>query len=187
MGLAAGIVWVIVSPWLPRAGRGRWLLAAASTVAIGGFLLVEPFNPDFTILGPDPVILALLLSLVAAMGAATAWFDRILEERLPAPGGGSRLLGYAIPAAIGALLVPPGLALFLGQIVCFCAYPPEMTGWALVVLGLITAAAWLWRVRSGRRDVPPVMLPIGRGAVVLAAALGTVSLVTRVANILAAG
>jgi hypothetical protein len=187
MGLVAGVVWVIVSPWLPRGGRRRWLLAAAATLAIGGFLLVEPFNPDFTILGPDPVILVLLLSLVAAMGASIAWFDRILEARLPPPGAGWGLLGYGIPAAIGALLVPPSLTVFLGQIVCFCAYPPELTGWALIGLGLITAAAWIWRIRFGRQDVPRVLLPIGRGGVVLAAALGTVSLATRVADILAGG
>ncbi len=187
-GLAAGVVWVIVSPWIPGVGLGRRLLAAVVVVGLGGMFLVRPGNRDFDILGPDPVILALLLGLVAVMGAAIAWLDGPLDRALPRPGpqAPGRAVVYVILALLGALVVVPTIRLYVEN-PCFCAYPPEMTGFALVGTGAITATWWLWRARTGRMDPPAALVALGRAGLVLAVAFGTISLGRNVLEILAGG
>src|SRR3990172_2205937 len=52
-GIVAGIVWVVVSPWIPGTGPRRWLLAMLVTVALGGSLPLPSGHPDLVIPGPD--------------------------------------------------------------------------------------------------------------------------------------
>src|SRR3972149_1503214 len=126
-GIVAGIVWVVVSPWIPGTGPRPWrppgpvarppgcLLAMLVPVALGGSFLVQSGTPDFVILGPDLPIVAMLLGLVALFGAAVAWLDERIERRLPRPGGNRivLLLIYGAIAALGVLAGPVALSFYL--------------------------------------------------------------------------
>ena len=58
MGLMAGMIWVIVRPWVPGHGLRRALVTGLLAVAIGSPSLIQRTNPDFSILGFDPVVVA---------------------------------------------------------------------------------------------------------------------------------
>ena len=68
MGLLAGMIWVIVSPWIPGRGMTRALVTALAAIALGTPPLIQRFNPDFFILDHDPVVVAMLVALVALVG-----------------------------------------------------------------------------------------------------------------------
>ena len=185
-GIVAGIVWVVVSPWIPGTGPRRWLLAMLVTVALGGSFLVQSGNPDFVILGPDLPIVAMLLGLVALFGAAVAWLDERIERRLPRPGGNRivLLLIYGAIAAFGFLAVPVALSFYLSTS-GFGSVRPGLTGWALIVVGAATMTWWAARIAMGRSDRPPALLAIGRIGLVAAVLLGFAHLGPEVAKIVA--
>src|SRR4026208_1804365 len=70
----------------PARGRSRVLIAMPVTLALGGYFLVESFNSDFIILGPDVLLVGLFLLLVAAMGGVIAWLGGRLGRARPPPG-----------------------------------------------------------------------------------------------------
>lgn len=185
-GIVAGIVWVVVSPWIPWTGPRRWVLAMPVTVALGGSFLVQSGNPDFTILGPDLPIVALLLGLVALFGAAVAWLDDGLQRRLPEPGGHgiSLLLIYGVIAALGSLAIPITLGFYFSA-GGFGSVSPGLTGWALLVVGVATVAWWVTRIATGRPERPPALLAVGRIGLAAAVLLGFGHLGLEVATILA--
>lgn len=82
-GLIAAVYWYAVRPLVRRLPGGQLLAAMAAAVALGGFLIIQPDNRDFSILTPAGPQVALFLFLVAITGAAIAWLDRQLERMLP--------------------------------------------------------------------------------------------------------
>jgi hypothetical protein len=185
-GLAVGVVWVVVSPWLPGRGVRRWLLAMPVAVALGGSFLVRSSNSDFAILGPDGLLIALLLGLVAVIGFAVAWLDERLERALPVAGGSASraMAAYVIVAILGLLTI--GLTIDAYFSTAGSPNPPARVGWALVATGLITAAAWVVRIRSDAPTPPPVARIAGRLGVVAAVVLGVAHLVPTVVRLLPA-
>jgi MFS family permease len=181
-GMAAGIVWVVVSPWLPGRGRTRWLLAAGVTLALGGSFLVRSNNTDFLVLEPDPLLVALLLGLVALIGAATAWFDEWLERRLrrPGPNPWPSIGAYGLLVALGALALP----IVLGAYFSFelSPNPPFWVGRAIAVIGGLTVLAWVLRLVAGTRP-PPALATAGRIALVVAVVAGLAHIGPEVARI----
>lgn len=183
-GLAAGVLWVILSPWLPWTGRRRWLAAMPIAVALGTFILVESTNRDFTLVRPTWLILALLLGLVALTGAATAWLEGQFERRLPRVSGRAR---WALPLYfLVALLGVPGLVLtasaFLSE--SFSAGPtPWGVGWALVVVGLATVILWARRIAGDSSPAPSALTNAARLALVSAVVLGLLHLVVEIGRI----
>ena len=171
-GAAAGVVWAVVSPWLPGRGRLRWLLAMPVAVALGGSFLVRSENRDFTILDQDALIVALLVALVAAIGGATAWLDERLDERLPRPGPDPWPLFaiYGTITILGLLFVPIMLQFYFGNTVS--PYPPDRVGGALIAVGVITLVAWAARVATGALEPPAVVRTAGRIALVAAVVIG---------------
>jgi hypothetical protein len=185
-GLAVGVVWVVVSPWLPGHGLRRWLLATPIAVALGGSFLVRSSNPDFAILEPDSLLITLLLGLVAVIGFAVAWLDERLERALPhAAGGASRALAtYVVVALLGLLTIGLTIDAFFSS--AGSPNPPARVGWALVATGFVTAAAWAVRVRSDAPAPPPIARMAGRLGVGVAVILGVAQLVPTVVRLLPA-
>ncbi|MEO8273144.1 MAG: hypothetical protein ABI620_03680 [Chloroflexota bacterium] len=172
-GIAAGVLWVVISPWVPWTGARRAILVMPIAVALGSFFLIESGNRDFVILGPAPAILALLILLVALVGAAVSWLDEWLDRRLPLPGAkpGRALLAYAVVAVLG---LAPLLFTFNAFFSASFADSPRPLGIgpALLVCGVATVILWASRVRTGRQDVPPAVLAAGRIGLVAAVVLG---------------
>jgi hypothetical protein len=185
VGVLAGIVWIVVAPWLPR-DRWRLLAAAIAATAIATPLLVQPDNPDFRILDADIPILAMLIGLVALVGLATAWLDARLDRRLPRPRGLLPLgVIYGVATLFGLLFLPLAVGFFLSPATCGCFNPPSAIGWALVVVGGATAASWAIRVATGRSESPAALTALGRLGVIAAVGLGAVRVIDDVAQILA--
>jgi hypothetical protein len=167
MGLVAGTIWVIVSPWIPGRGLARAFATAIAAMALGTPALVQRTNPDFFLLGNDPVVVALLVGLVALVGFTIALVDSALDGRLPHPGRrGIAAMAYGIIALIGLVaILPLVIAVMLDQSE-FRA--PIRAGWALALVGVCTLAWWVLRVRG--HSAPPTALRLG-GTMSLLAAL----------------
>lgn len=182
------VVWVVVSPWLPAAGTRRVLLMLPIAASIGSFLLIESTNPDFLILQPKPVILALLVALVALNGAAIAWLDGQLERRLPQPGSrpARAIVGYGVIALLGVPMFLLVLTAFFSPGFSSAPRPPFL-GIALVVVGLATVATWVLRLRGGPTPLPSPVTWLGRGGLVAAVALGGIHTTREVLRILGLG
>jgi len=185
-GMAAGIVWVVVSPWLPGRGRTRWLLAAGVTLALGGSFLVRSNNTDFLVLESDPLLVALLLGLVALIGAATAWFDERLERglRQPGPNPWPSIGAYGLLVALGALALPIVLEAYFSFELS--PNPPAWVGRAIAVVGGLTVLAWVLRLVAGTRP-PPALATAGRIALVVAVVAGLAHIGPEVARIVGKG
>ncbi|MEO6579506.1 MAG: hypothetical protein ABIO99_11505 [Candidatus Limnocylindria bacterium] len=167
----AGALWVIVSPWIPGPTGARALLTAGTAITIGTPVLIIGRNPDFVILDHDPRVVALLVALVGLIGLSMALVDSWLDRRLP-HGVTARkgpVVFYATVTLIGAVLVLPFVLLvFLTS----DEYQlPLRAGYALIVVGLCTAAWWGLRVR-GRVTAPRGLVIAARGALLVAIILG---------------
>lgn len=187
-GLVAAIVWVVVSPWQPRTGLRRSTAAALAAVALGGPFVARSDNTDFRVLESDGVILVLLLGLVALLGLSIAWLDARLDQWLPRPTHQPAILAVAYGAVTvaGALILPIAIGFYLAPETCGCANPPRYVGWALVLVGGATVAGWAAWVGAGRSDPSPMLLVLGRVALLAALSLGTVRVVDELTRILGA-
>ena len=183
MGLVAGTIWVIVSPWIRLRGLSRALVTGVAAIAIGTPSLVQYTNPDFVILSHDPMVIAMLIGLVGLVGFSIALVDDVLEARLPHPprGIGRSTIAYLVVTLLGLVLIlPPTVGILLGG--------PEYTapvraGWALAAAGVCTLAWWVLRVR-GDSTPPRALRLIGSGSLVAAVILGFVTTVPQVTGAL---
>ena len=171
MGLLAGTIWVIVSPWIPGSGLSRALLTAVAAVALGTPPLVQRTNPDFVILAHDPIVVAMLVGLVGLVGLSIALVDDALDARWPHP---RRRLATSMVAYVAITLV--GVVLVLLLAVPFLLNAPEYrapvrAGWALAVVGACTLIWWVVRAR-GRRVPPEPLRLVGRVSLLAAVLLG---------------
>lgn len=182
------VVWVVVSPWIPGTGARRALLMMPIAVAIGSFILIESTNPDFLILRPGPVILALLVALVALNGAAIAWIDAVLERRLPRPGARPHrtAAAYGVVALLGVPMFLLVLLAFFSPGFSNSPRPPYL-GAAILVAGLATAATWVIRLRRDGAAIPPLVTWAGRLGLVAAVVLGGLHLSLELSRILRFG
>ncbi len=178
-GVSAGTVWVVVSPWIPGVGLAKAILAMPISVALGTLGLIRRENRDFSVLGHDPTVVAMLLALIALMGLSIALVDGWLDRRLPhatSARTGAALL-YVIVTLLGAVLVLP--------LVVAGYFAPESrwVGIALVVIGLATVYRWVLRVRGHPR--PTTILTIaGRTALLTAVVLGFAAAVPEISGAL---
>ena len=167
----AGVVWVIVSPWIPGHTGVRALLTAGLAIATGTPLLIIGGNPDFVILDHDPRAVALLVTLVGVIGLSISLLDSWLDRRLPHTVTGRKgpAVFYATITLVGAVLVfPIVLLVFLSS----DEYAlPLRAGYALVVVGLCTTVRWWLRV-GGQVSPPRNLVLVARGAILVAVVLG---------------
>ena len=178
-GVSAGTVWVVVSPWIPGVGLARAILAMPIAVALGTLGLIRRENRDFSVLGHDPTVVAMLIALIALIGLSMALVDGWLDRRLPhatSARTGAALL-YVIVTLLGAVFVLP--------LVVSGYFAPESrwVGIALVVIGLATVYRWVLRFRGHPR--PTTILTIaGRTALLAAVVLGFAAAVPEISGAL---
>jgi hypothetical protein len=179
VGLAVGIVWVTVSPWIPGSGLRRALLTMPIAVALSGVFLVRGDNTDFLVLGNDALVVGLLIGLIAVLGLTIALLDDVLERRLPrvGPAPSKVLFGYAVVASIGLVFVVPIAGAYLGEPLTF------PMGVALLAAGAATIAWWALRLR-GDPSQPRNLRIAGRAALLASVVLGTAALVPEMAGAL---
>lgn len=181
----AGAVWVVVSPWIPGHTWVRALLTAGAVIAIGAPTLIIGRNPDFVILDHDPVVVALLVVLVGAIGLSIALLDSWLDRRLPRAVTGEKrpAVFYAIVTLLGTVLVLP---ITLVALLASDEYQlPLRLGHALLVVGLCTATWWGLRIR-GRVRAPRGLVIAARGALVVAVILGVLTTLPHISRALGA-
>jgi hypothetical protein len=174
MGLLAGAIWVIVSPWIPGRGVARALVTAIAAIGLGTPALIQRSNPDFIVLGRDPIVVALLVGLVGLVGFSLAIVDQALDARLPHPTGGIGIstTAYLVVTLIGLLLILPLTVVILMDQTEYDA--PIRAGWALAVVGACTLTWWLLRVR-GRASPPKALWVAGTVSLLAAVVLGFVT------------
>ncbi|MEK6720734.1 MAG: hypothetical protein AABZ33_08715 [Chloroflexota bacterium] len=188
-GLVAGVVWVVIRPWIPGSGLRRVVVTMPIAVALGGPVLVKASNPDFVILGPDGPLVAMLIGLVGVAGAAVATLDGWLDRRLPLPEAHPirSIVVYGIVAGLGGLLaVPITLATYFQSNLRPEAF--ALMGLAVVAAGVATLLSWIGRITSGEVEAMPApVLPIvGRLGLLVAVAIGGWILLADTSAILAA-
>jgi hypothetical protein len=85
-GVAGGLLFFFVMPWLPRRRLARGLVFAALLLALAG-IVIDSGNRDFRRLGSPVLNVAMFAALVAAYGWVVAFaverFDRGARERTP--------------------------------------------------------------------------------------------------------
>ncbi|HEX2469967.1 MAG TPA: hypothetical protein VHK05_05210 [Candidatus Limnocylindrales bacterium] len=171
MGLMAGTIWVIVSPWIPDRGLARAFATATAAIALGTPSLIQRTNPDFFLLGYDPIVVVLLIGLVGLVGFSIALVDGALDARLPRS---PRAIGisttvYLIVTLLGLVLIVPLVVAILLDQPDYAA--PIRAGWALAVVGACTFTWWVLRVRG--RSTPPTSLRLAAaGSLLIAVVFG---------------
>ncbi|MEO7664912.1 MAG: hypothetical protein ABIV26_07270 [Candidatus Limnocylindrales bacterium] len=190
-GAAAGVVWVVVSPWLPGRGQPRRALAAVVALGLAGSFLARSSNRDFAILEADGLVVALLLGLIAAMGWVTAWLDDVLDRRLPTVSAdrSGALLAFGGVAALGCLFIPVATSIYLVNDTN-SPYPMAGIGQAIAVVAVVTVVAWLVAIAGpgiAAKVRPSALRVVGGIAVAAATLIGYAHLVPEVGRILAAG
>ncbi len=174
MGLLAGTIWVIVGPWIPGRGLARALVTALAAIALGTPPLIQRTNPDFVVLGYDPLVVALLIGLVGLVGLSIALVDGALDARLPHP-----LPGIGISTTVYLIVTLMGLVLIFPLVIAILLDQPEYrapirAGWALAVVGACTLTWWVLRVK-GRPAPPKALWLAGRVSLLVAVVLGVVT------------
>jgi hypothetical protein len=147
--LIFGVVWVVISPWLPASGVIRGLVAMPIAVALGAFGLIDRGNRDFAILGHDPLVVASLVALVALSGPAMVVADGWLDRRLPHAASAASRAGivYLLLSVVGGLF--GGLLLLQAAV----GRESQPLGITIIAVGFVTAAWWYRRVR-GQNSAP---------------------------------
>jgi hypothetical protein len=165
-GIVAGSLWVVMRPWLPQGAMARGLVTLPIAVALGTRGLIDADNPDFALLGRDPVVIGSLVVLVALFGPALVLADRWLDARLPhpVPGESRIVLGYLVVTMLGVLLT------LFAVLPTYLGSDLRVAGVALVVVGLATLLSWRADSRGAR--LPVWVPPVARSALVVATISG---------------
>lgn len=179
IGLAAGVAWVAVRPWLPS--RQPWRRAAASIAACGvvGFLVVEAENFDFFILDPAWLHVVMFIGIVAGAGALTEWIDGHLVARWRR--SQDFTAGAVLMLLIGAPMAIPLTGVFFSTEFCDCANPPRVAGALLLATLGATAGTWIVRWRGG--IAPTWLRMLGWGATAGCVAFGLLYLGSEIVTI----
>lgn len=148
-GVAGGLLYLLVAPWLPRRSWARGLAFSGLLLLAGGWIVISSDNTDFSELG-SPVVNVLMFSgLIAAYGLAVPWIaDRLGHAAAPALSGG-RSIGLiaarastAIAGALGLLMMTM-MVIFLvySAIAGIVGFSPGSAAQSLVLLALISLVA----------------------------------------------
>jgi hypothetical protein len=174
-----GSIWVTIRPWLPSGAAARALVSIPIAVALGTRALIEDRNPDFAILGHDPLVVASLVLLIAAFGPAMVLTEGAFERGMPRVGERPGVtLVYTAVAAIGTILT-----MFL-VLPTYVGSPLRVAGLAMVFVGGATLASWVIRMRG--RPIPAPLTWLARGALVVATVAGFVFMVPEIRGALGA-
>ncbi len=177
--IIVGLLWSIVSPWLPRGGTRRKLVAFVVGAALGGRLAVDGRNFDFVILDPALLQASIFVVLAGLTGVVAATIEPWMTKRVAAERTATRVAYWAIIAA-GAVFAVLFSSLFFSEEACGCASPPWLVGGVVVALGLV----WITRLVVGVRHnaEPPWLGVAGRVLVGAATLAGLAHLAGEVAH-----
>jgi multisubunit Na+/H+ antiporter MnhB subunit len=172
LGLATGLGYLAVRRWLPVRRWSRALASGVLGLCLGGGLIINAANPDFTRLGTPGLDIAVFAAsfVVAGMAVSVAaeWLDRALPPT--GPTDGSRL--YL--AVYGVLVVASVAFLFLAVIVALLPF------WYLKAAEIAGRDGLSISLERGTRA-----WRIGRVALAGLAGLGLVRLSVEITTILA--
>lgn len=135
MGLAGGLVFAALEPWLRRLRPWHGLAYGIALLATFGFTVLDPFNFDFARFGPLPLNVAMFGALFLVFGVCVAWtFDQLMLAAKPS--------GHAIGVLSWLAL---GLASLLTAGVIVGVEPDERL-FVLVIVGSLALAVIVhWR------------------------------------------
>jgi hypothetical protein len=174
-----GLLWSVISPWLPQAGRSRKVAAFVVAAALGGRFAVDGRNFDFVILDPALLQVSIYVILAGLTGVIAVTIEPWMRSRVRGELAGAKVAYWAIIAA-GAVFAVPFSFLFFSEEACGCLSPPWLVGGAIVALG----AVWLARLAIGLRlETEPRWLRFaGRALVATATLAGLAHLVGEIAH-----
>jgi hypothetical protein len=161
LGMAGGLLYLIVRGWIPE----RWRVSVMTLFfgLVGGAGLISPEGRDFTALAPLSLAVTMFVAIALLYGAAMS----LLTERMLREGSVMRTRRWAWVAG----LMPLALANVVGILVLVIA-------WAILVIGRADPRiVAVWRSRA--------MTWVGRGLLVVGAALGGAGLLRDSIEILA--
>lgn len=141
-GMLASVVVVGAEPWVRWLGPLRGLgLGLGVLAAFGSNDMFD--SPDFLILEPPELNVAMFVGLFVAFGFAVAGTYWLLDRKLP-PAGGTQV-GYALVASFGLLALLLAVLFFTAPGFCGCE---PARGIGLVVLVMVVSTA-ITSVASG--------------------------------------
>jgi hypothetical protein len=186
-GAYAAVLWVVVSPWIPGRGLGRALASGVVAVALASFFVIRADERDFGVIDPPGASVAMLIVVVAVLGAVVALADERLRRRLPTTDPASPwALGYLAVTLLGVLVVPIVVGAYFSRGESGAFEPAVAVGAAVIVVGIITAIWWAIRIRDGRSRPSNAMVVAARCALLIAVVAGLLRLATEVSAIVVA-
>ncbi|HLZ47289.1 MAG TPA: hypothetical protein VKR80_01410 [Candidatus Limnocylindria bacterium] len=169
-GLAGGVVYAVVEPWLRRLRPWHGLAYGGASLAAFGFAVLDPANLDFQRFGSAPLNVAMFAALFLLFGIALAWlFDRLRQAI-----AGDGLTARALEVLAFVSLVPSGIAIVFVLMSLTALAEPLLP--VVFVLGLVVATVARWR------DLPAL---VGYTALVAPIVLGAARTIGAVPRILA--
>ncbi|MDA0256967.1 MAG: hypothetical protein O3C25_04400, partial [Chloroflexi bacterium] len=174
-GVAGGVVLFAARPWLPRSLVPRALLFAAILPLTIGTIVVTSENPDFRLLDPPELSIAMFAGLFALFGAVVVVAEARIDRAIPrAPLGanlaGAIYFGAAVPAMLGVSLLA-GMLFVDGA--CGCR-APRVVGVLFVLMGAATIARIVTRAggaHAGR--LGSAIAPLGYASLIGACVAGS--------------
>jgi hypothetical protein len=167
LGLASGVLYLLLRPWLPVGRMGGVVYGALLLVVAG--TRVEPLrrgNPDFDLVGPGWVSVAGFAALVLLHGMLVAALAGRISRLVPLLGTRPAAIAAHVPLLLLAPLVPVAVVVAL-------------VGALAVLATRIPAVLTAWRL--------PTLARGGRIALALVALLALPGFVSDMADILARG
>ncbi len=174
-----GMLWSLVSPWLPHNRCRRAFAAFVVAAALGGRFAIDGRNFDFVILDPALLQATIFVVLAGLTGVVPVTIEPWMRSRVITQRAAAGMAHWVI-IAVGTALVIPFSFLFFSEESCGCLSPPWLVGGAVGGLGLL----WLARLVIGlRRITEPGWLHVaGRGLVLAATLSGLVHLAGEVTH-----
>jgi len=132
-GLAGGVVYGVLEPWLRRLRPWHGLAYGSALLATFGFTVLDPSNFDFSRFGPLSLNIAMFGALFVTFGVSTAWLFDHLQALAARPGR----IGHGVELAAWLAL---GLSLLFSALLIVGAAADDRL-FALAIAGALVLAA----------------------------------------------
>ena len=170
-GLAGGVVYAVVEPWLRRLRPWHGLAYGAWSLAALGFTVLEPSNLDFQRFGSPPLNVAMFAALFLVFGVVIAPLFELLRRLIL----GTTTAARAAEVLAILVLIPTAILTVLALVSIGGSSDPLFP--IVFVLGLAIATFARWR------GLPK---PVGYAGLAAAMLFGTMRTALAVPQILAA-
>ncbi len=181
IGIAGGMLYVILRPWLPGTGLVRGAVFGGLLLLSSGWLIMDPDNPDYRRFGDTEVNVLLFSAIYIVFGLIVAPLADRLDRRIPAPWPvRSHRLPIVLGSAVLVLLALPSLIVGIG----FLASPSGLLVGVLVLGMRAIVPRWagkferpadlLLRPRVAVAAYAAVAIPVLIGATLTLRAIGEI-------------